>query len=182
MWHPRVFQMRKAGSGAVPSLVARRRESSSRRWSGGVGGGGLHRLALRGGGDQGRGLRSASRRAGRHAGGAGSQASRQDGSHRRSSVARSPRGRGVARELDPARRCVGVAGAGAAVSVAGEPAHGVVSAHSCRAVSTRGCDPGGCDPHTEDTGDAGRRFAAVVAGGASAKGAAPLTPRTLEPP
>ena len=61
---------------------------SSRRRPGGVGGGGLHRLALRGGGDRRGGVRGASGRAGRHASSAGSQASRQDRPHRCSVAAR----------------------------------------------------------------------------------------------
>ena len=127
---------------------------------GGVGGGGLHRLAVCRRGDRGGRVRSAPGGAGRHPGGAGSQASRQDRSQRRSVAARSARGRRAARELDPARAGVGVARTGAAVRVVGEPAHGVVSTHPRRAVSPRRRGPGRRDPHAQDAGDARRRDAA----------------------
>ena len=47
-----------AGSGPVPSVAARRGDASSERRAGGVGGGGLHRLALCGRGDRGRRVRT----------------------------------------------------------------------------------------------------------------------------
>ena len=63
------------------------------------------------------------RRAGRHPSGAGPQAPRQDRPHRCPAAARAARTRGAARELDPARRRVGVARTRPAVQVAGRPAH-----------------------------------------------------------
>ena len=96
----------------------------------------------------------------------GPQASSEDRSQRRAVAARSARGRRAARELDPTRAGVGVARTRAAVRVVGEPAHGVVSTHPRRAVSPRRRGPGGCDPHGQDPGDARRRDAAALAGGA----------------
>ena len=49
-----------------------------------------------------------------------------------------------------------------------QSAHGVVSTHPRRAVSPRRRGPGGRDPHRQDPGDARRRDAAAVAGGAGA--------------
>ena len=136
-----------AGSGTVPAVATRRRDSSSAGRPGGVGGGGLHRLAVCRRGDRGGGVRGACRRAGRHASGAGAQASRQDRPHRCSADPRVVGGGGAAGVVDPADRRVGVARAGAAVQVVGRSAHHVVSAHPCRAVSTWRRGARGCDPH-----------------------------------
>jgi hypothetical protein len=60
------------------ALVAPRRGPKGQRAAGGVGGGGVQRLALRGRGDRSGRVRGTRGRAGRYAGGAGPQASRQD--------------------------------------------------------------------------------------------------------
>ena len=93
---------------------------------------------------------------------------REDGSKRRTVVARSPRGQRAARELDPTRGGVGVAGTGAALRVVGESAHAVVPTHPCRAVSARRRGARRRDPHRQDPGHARRPIVASVAGGAGA--------------
>ena len=68
-------------------------------------------------------------------------------------------------ELDPTDQRVGVARTGAAVCVVGQPAHGVVSTHPCRALPTWCGGSGGSDPHGQDPSDVGRRSVVAVAGG-----------------
>ena len=131
--------------------------AARQRGAGGDGGGGLHRLALRGRGDRGRRVRGARRRAGRHAGGAGPQAPRQDRSFRRPVVARVVAAWRAARVVDPADGGVGVAGTGAAVQVAARSAPGVDPADPRRVVPTRRRRPGRRDRHPGDTPVAGRR-------------------------
>src|SRR5947209_1151734 len=128
---------------ALPAMATRRGRWSRQGRSRGLGGGGLHRLALRGRGDTRRGLRRALGRARGYAGGAWSQASSQDRPNRRGLVARVVAVGRPARELDPARDRVGVAGAGAALPVAGQPEHGVVAAVPRQALPARAVGPGG---------------------------------------
>src|SRR5918994_2131842 len=157
-----------ARPGAVPAVAAQRPDPPSRGWLGGVGGGGLHWVALRGRGDRGRGGRGAPGRGRRHAGGPWSQASGQDRPQRRPAVAGSARGRGAAGELDPTRRGARVAGTGAVVHVAGQPAHRVVPAHPRRALPARRRGARGRHPDSDNAVDAGRRGSGVVAGGTPA--------------
>jgi hypothetical protein len=154
-----------ARSGAVPAVAAQRPDPPSSGRSGGVGGGGLHRLALCGRGDRGRRVGGAPGRAGRHPGGPWSQAWGQDRPQRRPAVAGPAGGRGAAGELDPARGSARVAGAGAAVRVVGQPAHRVVPADPRRALSARRGGARGRHPHRGDAVDAGGWGCGVVAGG-----------------
>ena len=145
VWQPDRERFRRWLSGDV----ARR----CRRAAGGDGGGGLHRLAVRGRGDRRRRVRSPLGGAGRHAGGAGPQAARQDRSFRRSAVARVVAVRRSARVVDPADGRVGVARTGAALQVARRSAPGVDPADPRRVVPARrrrarGSDPLGRSPGT----------------------------------
>ncbi len=97
------------------------------RRPGGVGGGGLHRLAVCRRGDHRGGVRRACRRSGRHQEGAWEQASRQDRPDRCPPAARSVGVGGSTRVVDPADRRVGVARARPVVQVVDRSAHHLLS-------------------------------------------------------
>ena len=145
------------GPGAVPSLAHSRRRAAGRRATGGDGGGGVYRLALRGRGDRSGRVRGARRRAGRHASGAWPQASSQDRPVRRPAVARVAAAWRAARVVDSAGARVGVARTRPAVQVAGRSTQGVDPTDPRRAVPARRRRAGGADPHTIDASVAGQQ-------------------------
>ena len=142
---------------------------SSAGRAGGVGGGGLHGLAVCGRRDHRRGVRGACRRAGRHA------RMRVGRKHRAKTDRTDAR---LIRELlqdgrfagvvDPADRRARVARAGAVVQVVDRSAHHVGATHPRRAVSAWCRGARGSDPLRRDPGPARRRRGAAVAGGPAA--------------
>ncbi len=103
----------------------------------GVGGGGLHRLAVCDRGDHRGWLRGVCGRAGRYPSRPGPQAPGQNGPHRRQVVTRVAGRWRPAPVVDPARVCSRVARAVPALQVPGRSAHPVDPAHPRRVVPTR---------------------------------------------